>query len=101
MRTSACASRSSTKGQCGVQDPFELEREKQLASQRFIKIRATVALAKKTVENFLANFTIFDKDEIPRLHDSDGTGMMSGRQYSDKNIVGYGACLKLPPYVAS
>jgi hypothetical protein len=44
---------------------------------------------------------IFNQYEIPRLHKSDRSGMMSSREDSNQNVVGYWSGLEMPPYITS
>src|SRR5260370_560514 len=99
MRATGRTITSNTQVQCRFKNSFELERQKQLSAPILIKLRATIALLYKTLENSLAYGLIVEQDEIPRLHESDGTGVMSRRQNPNKDIMRYRTRFELPPDV--
>src|SRR5438552_2810870 len=84
MRPTPSTIAGDAKIQRRFQNTFEFEREKQVPASIIIKMSGAV----------------LDDDEIPRLHESDGAGVMRRRQDAYENVMRDRIRLELASYIA-
>src|SRR5215831_5776188 len=98
MRAAAGAITGNADIESRFEDAFEFQRQIELASSSLVESGRAVALLDETVQHLFARVSILDQDEIPRLHESDGSRVMRGRQDALQRFHWNRSRLELPPY---